>query len=135
MPENHDLRYSIHVDTLVHAPVREVWALLVDQERLGVLFWRSMVESDFRVGSPIVWKGTWEGKPFEDTGQILKREEGELFQYSNWSPTSGTPDEMAWWNILTFRLSEEKDGVRVVFLQGAFGTNVATAPGADEGNA
>jgi hypothetical protein len=41
---------------------------------VGRLFWGSTVESDFKAGSPIVWKGAWEGKVFEDKGTILKRE-------------------------------------------------------------
>lgn len=82
MSENNRPRYSIHVDTLVRAPVHEVWGLLVDPVRLGELFWGSTVESDFSVGSSIVWKGVWEGKPFEDGGQILKREEGSLLPVS-----------------------------------------------------
>jgi uncharacterized protein YndB with AHSA1/START domain len=122
MPEINGKRYSIRVDTLVHAARGKVWDLLVDPAKLGALFWGSTVVSDFRIGSPIVWKGLWEGKPFEDRGQVLEREDGSFLKYSHWTPSPGTPDEDIVRSILTFRLTEEQGGVRVVFLH----DNIAT---------
>jgi hypothetical protein len=115
MTEKNGPRYSIQVDTLISVTVSEAWSLLVDPVQLGALFWGSTVESDFKVGRPIVWRGTWDGKPFEDRGFILERVDGSVLRCSHWSPTSGTPNEEAWRHVLTFRLSQEAGGVRVVF--------------------
>ena len=113
MSETSVARYSISVDAHVRGPVSEAWDILVNPEKVGTLFWGSTVESDFKVGSRIVWKGVWDGKPFEDRGTITRREETALLQFTHWSPTSGTPDDDAHRHLLTFRLVPEKGGVRV----------------------
>jgi len=48
--------------------------------------------SDWKEGSPIVWKGEWMGKKYEDRGVILKLEPGNMIQYSHFSPLTGQPD-------------------------------------------
>jgi hypothetical protein len=106
-------KYSLSVEVTARSTAGEAWDLLVDPGKLGRLFWGSTVESDFKAGSSIVWKGMWEGKPFEDKGTITKREERSLLQCTHWSPTSGTPDEDAYRHLLTFRLAPEKGGVRI----------------------
>jgi uncharacterized protein YndB with AHSA1/START domain len=105
-------RYSLAVDTVIHADIGEVWDVLVNPRMAGELFWGTTVESDFKVGSPIVWKGTWEGKPFEDRGIIKKMENQSILQYSHWSPGSSAPPE-ADRNLITIRLAREPAGIRV----------------------
>ncbi len=121
MAEAQGQRYSLTIDTSINASPGKAWKLLVDPTRVGDLFWGSTVESDFRPGSPIVWKGTWEGKPFEDRGTIVAAEKDALLRYTHWSPSSG-PDVEANRNLLTWRLAPEGAGVRVSFSH----ENIAT---------
>ena len=93
----------------------------MDPVRAGKLFWGQTVESDFTQGHPIVWKGTWEGKPFEDKGTILQVKALSLLQYSHWAPSSG-PDVPENRSILTWRLSQEGGEVHVTFQH----ENIAT---------
>jgi hypothetical protein len=113
MQETSTTRYAISVDAFIRSSAGEAWDILVDPVKVGALFWDCTVEGDFTVGSPIVWKGMWEGKPFEDRGTIKKREENALLQFTHWTPTSGTPDDEARRHLLTFRLASESGGVRV----------------------
>ncbi len=123
MSSSTQTRYSIRLTTRVQAPRSKAWDLLVDPEKLSGLFWGSTVESDFRVGSPIVWKGSWQGKPFEDRGTVKKRKDGKLIQLSHWTPSLGTPEQdESGHNILTFQLDDDGDGVQVTFLH----ENIAT---------
>ena len=121
MRKHNETRFSIEVSTLVQAGLTETWRMLVDPARASELWWGSTVESDFQPGHPIVWKGTWEGKPFEDRGTILQVREPTLLQYSHWTPSMG-PDTEENRNLLTWRLSEEGGGVRVTFQH----DNIAT---------
>jgi uncharacterized protein YndB with AHSA1/START domain len=107
-------RYSLEVETLIVAGAGTVWSLLTDPGRTGELFWGCAVESDFTVGSPITWKGTWDGTPFEDRGTIKRVQPNSLLQYTHWSTATGTADDESAHNLLTFQLTEEKGGVRVV---------------------
>ena len=56
-------------------------------------------------GSPIVWKGIWQGKSYEDKGTILKIEPPHLLQYSHFSPLSGAPDLPEKYHTLTYVLT------------------------------
>lgn len=115
-------RYSLAVETVISADITDVWELLVNPAETGRLFWGTTVESDFKVGSPIVWKGVWEGKPFEDRGTIKRVEKNAVLQYSHWSTASDTPNDEATHNLLTFQLTKEDRGVRVVLQH----ENIAT---------
>jgi len=121
MSKSDTLRYSIEVHTSIRAPIRDAWALLVDPVRLGQLFWGSTVESDFIQGHPIVWKGTWEGKPFEDKGTIRGIQAPKELSCTHWTPSSG-PDVEENYSLLTWRLVEEGGGTRVTFQH----QNIAT---------
>jgi uncharacterized protein YndB with AHSA1/START domain len=112
MAAHADTRYSLTVQTLITARTADVWEALVDPVTAGEIFWGTTVESDFKVGRPIVWKGTWEGKPFEDRGIITQLEEGSLLQYSHWTG-SGTPPDESQRNLITFRVAAEAGGTRV----------------------
>jgi len=115
------MSYSIEIHTTIRTPLRDAWAVLVDPVRVGTLFWDCTVESDFVPGRPIVWKGTWEGKPFEDRGTILEVEPPSLLRYSHWTASSG-PETEENKSLLTWSLSEQGGAVRVTFQH----QNIAT---------
>jgi uncharacterized protein YndB with AHSA1/START domain len=67
------------------------------------------VESEWKKGSPITWKGVWEGKEYEDHGAILDLIPENLIQYSHFSPLSGLPDVSENYHTVTIRLSPNDD--------------------------
>jgi uncharacterized protein YndB with AHSA1/START domain len=103
---------SLMVEEQMKASPEAVWGILMDPGKTGQLFWDSTVESDFQPGHSIVWRGTWEGKPFEDRGKIRQVEENRLLQYTHWSPSSG-PETEANHSLLTWRIEPHGSGVRV----------------------
>src|SRR5437870_6502331 len=72
--------------TTIHAPVSRVWDALVDPEKIKQYMFGTNAVSEWKEGSPIVWKGVWEGKPYEDKGVILRLEARRVLQYSHFSP-------------------------------------------------
>src|ERR1700733_1843515 len=77
------------------------------------------VVSEWKKGSSITWKGTWQGKPHEDRGTILDLQEGRLIQYSHFSPLSGLADVPGNYHTVTVQLSPEgeEEGTRVSLAQ------------------
>jgi len=65
------------------------------------------VVSNWKQGSPVVWKGDYQGKKYEDKGVILKLEPGRTLQYSHFSPLSGKPDVPENYHTVTMELSEQ----------------------------
>src|SRR2546427_90916 len=78
--------------TTINAPLARVWDTLVDPEAIRRYMFGTTVVSDWKEGGPIVWKGEWKGKAYEDKGVILRLEPERILQYSHFSPQSGLPD-------------------------------------------
>ena len=98
-------------------PTKKVWDALVNPAAIKQYFFGTTVVSDWRVGSPIVWKGEWQGKSYEDKGSILQYEPGRTLQYSHFSPLSGLPDKPENYHTVTIELSAGKDQTKVILSQ------------------
>ncbi len=102
----------------VNAPSEKVWNALVTPEAIKQYMFGTNVISDWHEGSHIIWKGEWQGKPYEDKGVILRFELGRKLQYSHYSPLSGVPDKPENYHTVTVELSkEEKSQTRVLLSQ------------------
>jgi hypothetical protein len=55
-------------ETEVNAKPDEVWSALTDPDAIEQYMFGSRVETDRKEGSPIVWKGEYEGESYEDRG-------------------------------------------------------------------
>ncbi len=88
----------------INAPVGKVWDALADPEVIRQYMFGTNVISDWKQGSPIAWKGEWQGKKYEDRGVILKLELGRLIQYSHFSPLSGQQDLPENYHTVTIEL-------------------------------
>ena len=103
--------------TTIHAPASKVWDALTKPELIKQYLFGTDVISDWKVGSPIVYKGEWEGKSFEDKGKILKLEPEKLLMSTHWSPLSGVPDTPENYHTVTYKLSEKNGGTDVTITQ------------------
>ncbi len=99
----------------IDAPVDEVWEALVTPDTIKRYMFGTTVVSDWQEGSPIVWKGEWKGKAYEDRGTILRFEPQRLLRYSHFSPLSGVPDTPENHHTVTIELAPE-DGQTLVSL-------------------
>ena len=103
--------------TTINAPAAAVWEALTNPAKIKQFMFGTEAVSDWKQGSPIVWKGEWEGKGYEDKGVILGIEPQRRLQYSHYSPLSGAPDVPENYHTLTYELSEEGDMTRVALSQ------------------
>jgi uncharacterized protein YndB with AHSA1/START domain len=94
----------------------DVWQALIDPATIKRYMFGADVRSDWREGSPIVWKGEWKGKKFEDKGVILTMKPGRMLQYSHWSPLAGKPDQPENYHTVTIELSDAGDDATRVEL-------------------
>ena len=102
---------------LINAPTGKVWNALVQPAAIKQYFFGTTVVSDWREGGPIIWKGEWQGKPYEDKGVILQFKPGRVLQYSHFSPLSGAPDVPDNYHTVTVELSAEQNQTRVTLAQ------------------
>jgi len=101
----------------IDVPRTKVWKALIDPATIKRYMFGATVESDWREGSPITWKGEWEGKKYEDKGEILEMEPERRLQYSHFSPLAGKPDQPENYHTVTIELSPAGEGTEVVLTQ------------------
>jgi uncharacterized protein YndB with AHSA1/START domain len=80
------------VSATINAPASKVWKALTTPELIKQYLFGTEAVSDWKVGSPLIFRGEWEGKAYEDKGVILRSEVNKVFSYTYWSSMSGTPD-------------------------------------------
>jgi len=103
--------------TTIDAPLAKVWDALVNPETIRRYMFGTTVASEWKKGSPIVWKGQWKGKAYEDKGVILELEPERRLRYTHFSPLSGAPDVPESYHKVTVDLSVEGGRVRVALSQ------------------
>jgi uncharacterized protein YndB with AHSA1/START domain len=101
----------------INASSEKVWDALVNPEAIKQYMFGTNVVSGWREGSPIIWRGEWQGQPYEDKGVILRFKPGRRLQYSHFSPLSGLPDKPESYHTVTIELSDEEDHTRVSLTQ------------------
>ena len=101
----------------INAPVSEVWKALTTPELMKQYFFGVDVVTDWKVGSSIIYKGVWEGKPFEDKGKILEFVPKKRLVSTHWSPLSGVPDSPENYHTVTYELSEQDGSTQVMLTQ------------------
>ena len=101
----------------IDAPPSRVWAALTDPEQIKKYMFGSQVETDWRPGSPIVWKGEYEGKRYEDKGEIVEFEPERRLKVTHFSPLSGQEDVPENYHTLVYELEEYGAKTRVSLSQ------------------
>src|SRR5215813_9237293 len=101
----------------IAAPAADVWAALVTPAAIKTYMFGATVTSDWVMGSPIVWVGEWQGRPYEDKGIILQIGRERVLEFSYFSPLAGVADLPENYHIVTVRLSSAGAQTRVSLRQ------------------
>ena len=109
--------YVATAETEIEAPPSRVWKALTDPEQIKQYMFGSQVETDWRPGSPIVWKGEYEGKQYEDKGEIVEIEPERRLELTHFSPLSGQEDVPENYHTLVYELEERGANTRVSLTQ------------------
>lgn len=111
MPTNLVATSTITID----APADRVWEVITDPAAVKEFMFGADLETDWTEGSPIAWRGEWEGKPYEDKGEILEVDPGRKLVHTHFSPLGGQEDMPENYHTLTWTL-EGQDGATVLTL-------------------
>jgi uncharacterized protein YndB with AHSA1/START domain len=103
--------------TSIKATKSQVWEALVTPNAIKQYMFGTHVESNWRKGSEITWKGEYKNKKYEDKGVILKIEPEHTLQYSHFSPLSGKPDSPENYHTVTINLSGSGQETQVSLSQ------------------
>jgi uncharacterized protein YndB with AHSA1/START domain len=97
---------SLTSSITIHAPIEDVWRALTTPALIKQWFFGVDTETDWTVGSPLVHRGEYGGKPYEDRGEILQFDPPKLLVHTHWSDLSGKPDSPEHYQEVSWALAE-----------------------------
>ena len=112
-----DKKLVAKASTTIQAPAAKVWEALITPSIIKKYMFGTTVASDFKKGSPITWKGEWEGKKYEDKGVILDLQPQRKLAYSHYSPLSGQPEKPENFHNVTIELTDKGKQTLVALSQ------------------
>jgi uncharacterized protein YndB with AHSA1/START domain len=112
---------------VVDRPRQQVWKALTEPDLVSQYFMGATVKTDWQVGHPITFSGTWKDKPFEDKGEILSFEPQQEMSYSHWSPLSGAEDAPDNYHVVHITLDDVGGGTKVTLEQSNLNGGVTDA--------
>lgn len=99
-------KFIAKAETTINAPLDKVWDALVNPDLIKRYMFGTNVISDWKEGSRIIWKGEWQGKSYEDKGEVLQIIPKTKLQYSHYSPLSGLADIPENYHTVTINLTD-----------------------------
>jgi uncharacterized protein YndB with AHSA1/START domain len=95
--------------TAIHATPERIWEALTTPDQLKQWFFGTDVVTNWKIGSPILFRGTWQGKPFEDKGEIKVVEPPSRLEFTHFSPLTGQPDLPENYHTVTYTINSHGD--------------------------
>jgi uncharacterized protein YndB with AHSA1/START domain len=112
------IRKSIEVD----APARTLWKVLTENEFIRQYMFGCNAESDWRAGSPLLWKGAVDGVLYVK-GHVVSIEPPQRLVYTVIDPNSTIPDIPENYLTVTYHVQPRGDhACTLEITQGDFAT-------------
>ncbi|MGN6403038.1 SRPBCC domain-containing protein [Sinomonas sp.] len=100
-----------------------VWDALTNPDQIKKYFLGTNVETTWDVGSRITFSGEWQGKQYQDHGEVLDFEPLNRLRISHYSPLAGKPDIPENYHTVEYRVEENGIGAsKVTITQGNNGS-------------
>ena len=112
-----DNKLIARATTMINASASRVWEALTNPKLIAQYLFGAEVISDWKEGSPIIYKGIYEGKTYEDKGSVLKVEPEKLLLITHWSPLSGSPDTSENYHKVSYELAVENGNTQLTITQ------------------
>jgi uncharacterized protein YndB with AHSA1/START domain len=107
----------------IHAPASIVWDTLVNPEHTKKYMFGCETVSDWKQGSPLLWKGSYEGKEMIFVkGNVLEIENGKHLKYSVFDPNSTMADIPENYLHVIYDITSENGQTTLTVTQGDYAT-------------
>lgn len=113
---------NLEVSITINTNISIVWDALINPDVIREYFFGTEAVSTWEVGEPILFRGIWDGKSYEDKGIIKKNETEKEFQYTYWSSFSGTDDTPENYATITYKVERDGKQTKLTVVQGSFKT-------------
>jgi uncharacterized protein YndB with AHSA1/START domain len=100
---------TVEKSIFISASPAKVWDAITNPAKVKQYMFGTDMTADWKIGGRISYKGSWEGKDYEDGGTILEIEPEKILKSTYWSSMSGTENTPENQMVVTYKL-EPKDG-------------------------
>ena len=108
-------KFVVKKSVEINADKAKVWDALVNPEKIKLYLFGTETICDWKVGSPIIFQGVWEGVTYKDKGTILEFIPEQKLKYDYWSSFSKLEDVPENYQQITFDLIDQ-DGRTILTL-------------------
>jgi uncharacterized protein YndB with AHSA1/START domain len=107
----------------INAPIAKVWDALINPEQTKKYMYGCEAISDWKVGSPLLWKGNYEGKEMIFVkGTIIDIKPEKLLKYTTFDPNSTIADVTENYLTVTYELETVNGQTIFTVTQGDYNT-------------
>jgi|SRR6185436_3311593 len=107
----------------IHAPASKVWDALTNPEQTKKYMFGCETVSDWEVGSPLLWRGNYEGKEMVFVkGNVLDIQPNRLLKYTVIDPNAKMEDIPQNYLNVTYILNEQNGQTVLTVTQDGFET-------------
>lgn len=100
----------------IEARPETVWAVVTEPEHVKQWQYQSVLDTDWKEGSPVRFTSKWEGKTFEQWGTVLLVDPPSELRYSLFAPRPGLDDRPENYFTMIYKLEANDDGGTVLTL-------------------
>ena len=118
MTESMIIKEEVHFKS----SIEKVWDLLINPEMTQQYMFGCKVISDWKIGSPVFWKGQTENgeEIVYVKGKVLEYEEGKRVSSTTFDPNSGMADIPENHVTLSYEIKAQESGTLLTIIQGDF---------------
>jgi uncharacterized protein YndB with AHSA1/START domain len=110
---------TVRKSVTLNADACKVWDALTNPQLTKHYMYNCEVISDWKVGSPLIWKGAEDGKEYVK-GNIVSIDPGRRLQFTTFDPNSEMKDTAANYTTVTYELKAENGTTELTVSQGDF---------------
>ncbi|WP_411822012.1 SRPBCC family protein [Leptospira sp. 'Mane'] len=115
---NHNLKLSLEKE--IKASPETVWEVLTSPKYIKEYLYGTDAISDWKKGSPLIFKGEWEGRAYEEKGVILEFQKPDSFKYTYFTAFFELPELPENYAIIENKLTVAGDTVTIHLSQSGF---------------
>ena len=117
--ERHPYTLGLSRTIQINAPIEKVWDALINPRMTKQHLFGCVAETDWRPGSPIIWKG-YEDDLIYVIGEVIRFEPPHILETTTFAPNAGYEDIQANYLTGTYELSPNDGSTTLVITQGDF---------------
>jgi uncharacterized protein YndB with AHSA1/START domain len=97
--------FKISGATVIAAGTGKVWDVVTNPDKIK-LYTGSQTITDWKVGSPVLWRGELQGQKYEDKGKVLENNRESLLKFEYWSSFGGYEDKPENYSVITYAIDK-----------------------------